>query len=103
MNPAQVRAAEKGTLASFAFIVLATIHAELDAPFKNFLAGTFGHHWVGKGILSLVVFGLVYYYFSTHAKQNGKFDAWKMAVRLALGAVLGGLIIFGFYVLEFLG
>lgn len=103
MTPIQLRAAGKAGIASIVFIVFSTVFAELNAPFKNFLAGLFTHHWLGKGILSLAVFGIVYYYFSARARTSGKFDAWKTAQHLSAAAVLGGLLIFGFYVMEFLG
>jgi hypothetical protein len=101
MNPNRLRAAGNGTIAAFVFIVLSTLYAELNAPFKGLLATTFGHHWVGKGILSIVVFALVYYYFSAHSSSSGKFDSWKAARNVGWGAVLGGIIIFLFYLWEF--
>jgi len=38
------------------FIAFATIFAELFHPFKDWLKETFYHHWVGKGVLSIVLF-----------------------------------------------
>ncbi len=33
-----------------------TISADLIPPLKNWLKGTFSHHWIGKGVLALAVF-----------------------------------------------
>lgn len=40
------------------FIVGITIAAELFIPIKKWLAVTFNHHWVGKGVLSVVFFAV---------------------------------------------
>lgn len=47
------------TLATILFITLLTIAAELNAPLKGWLAATFTHHWVGKGILAMALFALL--------------------------------------------
>ena len=38
------------------FIVFATIFGELYSPFKDWLKVIFNHHWIGKGIISIVIF-----------------------------------------------
>ena len=52
MKPNEMRALAHAGMGAFIFIALATMGADLYAPFKTFLATTFGHHWVGKGVLS---------------------------------------------------
>ena len=37
-------------------IVLLTVCGELDAGFKGWLTKTFSHHWIGKSIISTLVF-----------------------------------------------
>ena len=37
-------------------IVLLTVCGELDAGFKGWLTQTFSHHWIGKSIISTLVF-----------------------------------------------
>lgn len=40
---------------AIAFVAAATIGGEMHAPFKDWLAATFTHHWVGKGIIASVI------------------------------------------------
>ena len=101
MNGKEIHAMAKASMAAFIFIAAATMLAELSAGFKGFLTTTFGHHWVGKSILSIVVFALVYYYFSSHkGNPNQHVDAMATAKQVALVAVLAGLVVFGFYLWE---
>src|SRR3989344_3621720 len=37
-------------------IALLTVCGELDAGFKGWLTQTFSHHWIGKSIISILVF-----------------------------------------------
>jgi uncharacterized membrane protein YqhA len=37
-------------------ITFMTVYAEFNAAFKNFLKATFYHHWIGKGVLAIVIF-----------------------------------------------
>ena len=37
-------------------IVFLTIFAELNPSVKNWLAGNFSHHWIGKSAISILVF-----------------------------------------------
>lgn len=47
--------AVQGTLV---FITMLTIGAELIGPLKSWLAMISGHHWVSKGLLSLIFMGV---------------------------------------------
>ena len=38
------------------FVVIITIFAELYMPLKDWLKINFSHHWIGKGVLSAVLF-----------------------------------------------
>ena len=38
------------------FITFAVIFGELYKPFKNWLAGVFNHHWIGKGVIAAAIF-----------------------------------------------
>jgi preprotein translocase subunit SecY len=45
------------------FIAIATVLSELYHPFKSWLAETFTHHWIGKGVLAVIVFlGMRFFY-----------------------------------------
>lgn len=57
MNKEQV--ANSGIWASAGTILVTfiiTIVSEVNAGFMAFLKVTFGHHWIGKSVLSVVVF-----------------------------------------------
>ena len=38
------------------FITTITVAADLYLPIKDWLKNIFSHHWIGKGVLSLVIF-----------------------------------------------
>lgn len=50
----------KSTLISAVFaiviVVVLTVLGDLQPPLKNWMASTFLHHWIGKGILATVGF-----------------------------------------------
>ena len=76
-------------------IALATIGSELSAPFKQLLSSIGGHHWIGKSVLSLVFFGVLYMLFSKLSEDSFSLkDTW-----LLIGSVVvSGLAILVFYV-----
>ncbi|MBI2046170.1 MAG: hypothetical protein HYT28_02020 [Parcubacteria group bacterium] len=45
-----------GASVAVVFIAVVTIGGELYTPIKDWLAGVFSHHWIGKGILTMLVF-----------------------------------------------
>ena len=56
MNRFSIKALAYACHAVIWFVAIITIAAELAEPVKGFLAGLTGHHWTGKGIISLVIF-----------------------------------------------
>ena len=83
---------------STASVALATmvIVAELVPPFKNWLAATFSHHWVGKAIIISVVFFL-----AAFAYKNEEISGVS-SEKLAWYATLGSLAaIIAFFVLHY--
>ena len=101
MKSNELRAMAHGGMAAAVFIAVATIASEESSVFKAFLAGTFWHHWIGKGILALVVFGLVYL-IQKNRVSNAKVDMLALMRRLVIVFVLSGALIFGFFVWELL-
>jgi len=94
MNPkALIRAAT----VTIVWIALATIFSELSSSFKALLSTIGGHHWIGKSVLSIVFFAVLYLLFSRFSdKEFTLGDTWWL-----IGAVvLGGLAILIFYVLH---
>ncbi len=95
-----LRALSISTILTFILIVFLTIYSELNENFKNMLAGIFGHHWVTKGIFSLIFFFLIYFILSKLIKDDEKVNNqinWVVVV-----TILCGLVIFLFYVYEFI-
>lgn len=80
-------------------IVVMTILSELSEPFKLAIAQLGGHHWVGKGVTAVVVFIIVYLVFYKIKESNNVF---KNTLWVAASTILGGLIIFGFYLQHFI-
>lgn len=93
------RALTIATVATIWFIVVLTLGAELSASFKTLVAQIGGHHWVGKSILSTVLFLVVFLLFK---KTNESSSVLKNSYLVVGSVVFGGLIIFLFYLLDFL-
>lgn len=83
-----------GACIAIVFIAFATIGAELYAPFKNWLAATFSHHWIGKGILAMLIFLVVSVIPAKHEKSLA--DATCLVAVLFFVSLLSALVIAGF-------
>ena len=94
MNP---RALTRAAAVTIALIALATICSELSATFKGLLSSIGGHHWIGKSVLSVVFFGLLFLVFSRFVEDKVSLrDTWWL-----IGTVVSsGLAILIFYVLH---
>ena len=94
MNP---KALTRAAAVTIAWIAFATIFSELSASFKQLLTSIGGHHWIGKSLLSIVFFGLLYLVFSKFADDDLSLkDTWWLIATV----VLSGLAILIFYVLH---
>jgi hypothetical protein len=82
------------------FIVAITIWSELSKPFKTFLADLTGHHWVTKGVVSLVLFVLLYFVMIKVKESKSPEHGIYAAIA---NAVIGGLVIFVYYIIHFIG
>ncbi len=78
-----------------------TIASELSAPFKAWLAGFTGHHWVTKSWLSVIVFVLMFVILHFGTKNVDATKTKRALLLLEITAVLGFLVILGFYTYEF--
>ena len=78
------------------FITALTIVAELHVPTKDWLQTTFTHHWIGKSILALVLFGLLsaFRFFFPNVKPH---FGWLGGVALASAMLLFGFFLFEYY------
>ncbi len=84
------------TIATIILITLLTISSELSKPFKEMLVGFTGHHWVTKGVFSLLFFLLIY---SLSSKRSEKTEETVRGVYYVVAtAVISGIAIFVFYI-----
>ena len=90
-----------GAIASSIFIAAATIGGELYKPFKDFLAGTFYHHWVGKGVLSVVIFLAVAFVYGFIVRHPTEERVRKYFMILFGVTVIASLSILLFFLYEF--
>ena len=82
-----------------AVIVILTIVSELYGKFKGILTAMTGHHWISKGLISLILFFVLYFAFrKLKTKEN---DIWKYTKSVFWITLLSSLIIFLFFVVEF--
>ena len=83
------------------FIVASTIYSELSKPFKDFLKETFTHHWIGKGIIAIILFAVVGLLLDTLMTTKVNTDKLTVALKiLSIVSILGFLAIAGFFVYE---
>ncbi|PIT96697.1 hypothetical protein COT82_01790 [Candidatus Campbellbacteria bacterium CG10_big_fil_rev_8_21_14_0_10_35_52] len=82
------------------FIVFAVIFGELYKPFKNWLAGAFNHHWIGKSVISIMIFYIFGFlcYFKISDREEILIYMLKIVFWTALA---GALLITSFYLYEY--
>jgi hypothetical protein len=92
MNP---KALTRAAATTIALVALATIGSELSASFKQLLSLIGGHHWIGKSVLSILFFGVLYLVFARYSDDKLSLrDTWWL-----IGTViLSGLAILIFYI-----
>jgi ABC-type Fe3+-siderophore transport system permease subunit len=100
MKPNEIRAAAHATMAALVFVALITLYGEISAPFEGWLKSIFWHHWVGKSILSIVMFALVYF-FQKDRVSNAKPDMMEMTKQIVVVSILAGIAIFAFFLWNF--
>lgn len=92
-------AAMSAILAVF-FVTVITIAAELWPPLKEWLRTIFTHHWVGKSILVIVLYFLRLFFIFRINNGASIERLNKILIFLFWLAVMGTLIIFGFFTAE---
>ena len=91
------KAITRAAAVTIALIAAATIGSELSATFKQLLSTIGGHHWIGKSVLSVVFFGLLYPVFT---KVSDDSFTLKDTGLLIATVFVSGLVILIFYVLH---
>ncbi|MEK6839499.1 MAG: hypothetical protein AABX72_01035 [Nanoarchaeota archaeon] len=77
-------------------ITFMTIYAEMNETFKNWLKETFFHHWVGKGVLALILFFIVAHIIKIKTKR----ETISLINILIVSTIICSLLILGFFVWE---
>ncbi len=80
------------------FVVIITIYGELYAPLKDWLKVNFYHHWVGKSVLSVVLFLALFISF-IFKTPNEKFLNFSLKLAFWL-AIISSAVILIFYLYE---
>ncbi|MBP9718547.1 hypothetical protein KBD59_04615 [Candidatus Gracilibacteria bacterium] len=90
------------TIIALLYIPIITIGSELSAPLKNLLKGTFWHHWLGKSIVLILMYALIYglLSFKKWPDDEKKDGAYLTAIMLV--TFVGTFSVFGFFVYEYL-
>lgn len=97
-----ISASAQSATATVIAVVAITVGAELSAPFKNWLSGFSGHHWVTKSWISILIFFIFFFIFRLTGKPASAFQTRKALYILQATAILGFFAILGFYIYEFL-
>ncbi len=82
-------------------VVVVTLASEFSVPFKNWLASFTGHHWVTKSWLSVIIFLVMFAVLYIGSKNVDATKTKRALMALEVTAVLGFLLILGFYTYEF--
>lgn len=90
------------TVVTFLFSMLLVIAKELNEGLKELLVTIGGHHWVGHGIVMLVLFGILAMVPGRSYTKKG-LDAERGALYVVAAAVLSGFGIFLFFLNHYLG
>jgi hypothetical protein len=91
------KAITRAAAVTIALIAVATIGSELSATFKQLLSSIGGHHWIGKSVLSIVFFGLLYLVFSK--VSDNRFTLRDTGLLIGT-VIISGIAILTFYVLH---
>src|SRR3990172_2358966 len=90
----------KSAIITIIFIALITIGADLYMPLKDWLKVTFSHHWVGKGILSAILFAVLIVIFNLVIKDSSIEKVTKKLDILFWVTGLSGVAIIFFFLWE---
>lgn len=82
------------------FIIFITILADLMPNLKAWLAATFTHHWIGKGVLAAVLYLVVFALLRAAMRQQPDGATAAHLKFLTWLTVLGTITIFAFFYYE---
>lgn len=89
------------TILTIVTIVFLTVFGELNPGFKAWLANAFSHHWIGKSVISVLVFLVLTTFFNVLKlpKISTVFLIWLLVVvaNLSFGILLAFFFLFETY------
>src|SRR3989338_306289 len=88
-------------IVTLVYIPLITILSELVKPVNDFLKKIFWHHWVGKGVILILLYAVIAGILSTHRFEDTAESDRKFIAVLSLLMILGGLSIFIFFSFDY--
>lgn len=87
---------------SVIFVTTVTIGGEVYAPLKNWLTSTFTHHWLGKSVLTAVLFfGITVVFMCIPRETSTAFALGRRVQRLSLVTTLSALALVGFFIYHY--
>ncbi len=89
-----------GAISAVVFVTAATIVGEFVPVFKNWLKTMFTHHWIGKGVLAVVVFWVVIYVSYKMIGRDSDEDLAKNFHLLSVIAAICAFLLLGFFIYE---
>lgn len=88
-------------IGSSIFLTGLTLWGELHPPIKDWLKNSFTHHWVGKSILTAVVFILIAGLSKRLSKSLAEQKAADYVMAATLSTLLCTVILTGFFTYEY--
>lgn len=89
------KASIRAAALSIVLIAAVTIGSELSSALKQLLSSIGGHHWIGKSVLSLLAYAVLYLVFARVSEGEFRLkDTWM----LIAAVVISGLAILFFYI-----
>jgi len=98
-----IYASAVASITAIAVVVAVTIGGELSVPFKSWLKSFTGHHWTTKSWLSLIVFVVGFLIIRSLIKEPDAVRTRRSILLLIATAILGSVVLVGFFVFEYLG
>lgn len=97
-----IYASAYAAVASIIAVIAITVAAEFSVPFKTWVAGFTGHHWITKSWLSVIVFIVFFILFRVAKRSANEIQTRRALFALELTAIIGFIFLLGFFVFEFL-
>ena len=86
---------------TFPLLTILVIWTDQAVWLKNWLTGTFGHHWVGKGMLAVAFFAVVTIFLQLLPERNEEKNAIVRAtLMLVWMTIVSSLVLVLYYVFE---